>query len=91
MDEKEEFDQLEMIKLPQPPTSDLGVVRCAIAQLVLSDDWHRTAILTTNILINDKPCKILIDSGSCVNAISRNTINQIGLKLVPHPKPYNVS
>ena len=87
VDEKEEFDQLAMIKLPQPPTLDLGVVRCAIVQPVLSDDWRKTAILTTNILINEKPCKILIDSGSCVNAISRNTINRTGLKQFNIPSP----
>ena len=79
-----------MITCPQPPTPNLGVIRCIITQPVLSDDWRRTTILTTNILINDKPCKILIDSGSCVNAISRNTINRTGLKPVSHPKPYNV-
>ena len=80
IDEEEEFDQLAMIKLPQPTLPDLGVVRCAIAQPVPTDDWHRTALLTTNILLNDKPCKILIDSASCVNAISRNTINKNGVE-----------
>ena len=91
VDEEEEFDQLAMITHPHQVQPDLGVVRCAIAHPVPTDDWRRTAILTTNILINDKPCKILIDSGSCVNAISRNTINRTGLKPVQHPKPYKVS
>ena len=62
VDEEEEFNQLAMIRLSQPTLPDLEVVRCAIAQPVPTDDWRRTAILTTNILINDKTCKILIDS-----------------------------
>ena len=91
LNDEEKFDQLAIVKLPQPLKLDLGVVRCAIAQPLPLNDWRRTVILTMNILINDKPYKVLIDSGSCVNAISRSTINRTGLAAVPHPKPYQVS
>ena len=91
LNDEEEFDQLAIVKLPQSSKPDLGVVRCAIAQPIPSTDWRRTAILTTNILINDKPYKVLIDSGSCVNAIFRSTVNRTRLAAVPHPKPYHVS
>ena len=91
VEEEEEYDQLAMIKLSQPSKLNLGVVRCDIAQPLPSYDWRRTSILTTTILINDKTCKILINSESCVNAISRNTVNRKGLKPVQYPKPYKVS
>ena len=54
-------------------------------------NWHKTSILSTNILINGKPCKVLVDSGSCVNAISCGTIGMTSLQVTPHPKPYKVS
>ena len=91
LNEEEEFDQLAIIKFFQPLKLYLGVVRCVIAQPVPANDRRRTAILTMNVLINDKPYKVLIDSGSCINAISRSTINRTGLAAVPHPKPYHVS
>ena len=89
--EKIDYEQKDMIKLLTPVKPDLGVVRCAITQPKVSDDWRRIAILTTNVMINDKPCKILIDSGSYVNAISRNTVNRTGLRSIQHPKTYKVS
>ena len=69
----------------------LNVVRCALAQPKPADDWRRTTILQTLILINDKVCKVIIDSGSCINAISQNTVARTMLKAVPHPHPYKVS
>ena len=75
----------------RPDQVQLNVVRCALAQPQPITDWRKTFILSTNILINGKPCKVLVDSGSCVNAISRGTIGRTGLQVTPHPKPYKVS
>ena len=41
--------------------------------------------------IGDKSCKIRVDSGSCINAVSSKLVSMIGLKAVPHPYPYKVS
>ncbi|XP_078440850.1 zinc knuckle (CCHC-type) family protein [Wolffia australiana] len=35
--------------------------------------------------------KLIVDSGSCVNAIFEDTARKLGLTLVLHPTPYNVS
>ena len=75
----------------RPDQVQLGVVRCALAQPQPTTDWHRISILSTNILINEKSCKVLVDSGSCVNAISHGTIGRTSLQVMPHPKPYKVS
>ena len=36
-------------------------------------------------------CKLIVDSGSCVNAVSDTMIPRLGLSTHPHPTPYDVS
>ena len=69
----------------------LGVVRCILSQTKVQEDWRRTNILHTFFKLGDKVCKVIIDSGSCVNAISTNAIKSFGLAPIPHPHPYKVS
>ena len=69
----------------------LSVVRCTLSLPQQIDDWRRTAILQFLIQIKDKFCRVLVDSGSSINAISQKTITRTGLKVVSHPRPYNVS
>jgi hypothetical protein len=75
----------------QIKTIRLGVVRCALTQPKRTKDWRRTAIVYTYIKCRDKGCKIIIDSGCCINAVSSGSVSRLGLKFVPHPKPYSVS
>ncbi|XP_035551749.1 uncharacterized protein LOC118349905 [Juglans regia] len=74
-----------------PDTPRLSVVRCTLTQPKGTDDWRRHAIFHTYIKINDKGCKIIVDSGSCINAVSVATVSRLGLQPVPHPQPYSVS
>jgi len=69
----------------------IGVVRCILTQAQTEEDWCWTSILRTFIKIRNKVCKIIIDSGSCVHAITTETAKSLGLTLVPHPSPYKVS
>ena len=69
----------------------VGVVKCILTQTKTQEDWRRTNILHTFVKLGDKVCKIIIDSGSCVNAIFINAIKTLGLPTVPHPNPYKVS
>ncbi|GFZ18371.1 hypothetical protein Acr_27g0001100 [Actinidia rufa] len=69
----------------------LGVVRCALTQAKEDNDWRRNAIFYTYIKCGEKDCKVIIDSGSCINAVSSSTVSRLGLKPVPHPSPYHVS
>ena len=69
----------------------LGVVRCILTQTKEQEDWRRSNILQTFIKIGEKVCKVILDSGSCVNAISTATVKNLGLPTVPHPNPYKVS
>jgi len=66
------------------------MVRCPLEQPKETDDW-RSAIFHAYIKCGDKSCKVIIDSRSCINAVPSGTVIGLGLKLVPHPNPYNVS
>ena len=35
--------------------------------------------------------KVILDNGSCVNAVSPDTVNLLGLNIAPHPSSYKVS
>ncbi|XP_078445572.1 uncharacterized protein LOC144714667 [Wolffia australiana] len=41
--------------------------------------------------IGDRSCKLIVDSGSCINAVSKDATAKLGLALVPHPEPYHIS
>ena len=72
-------------------TCHLSVVRCALAQLKENDDRHRTSNFQNLTKIGDKNYRVIIDSGSCVNAVVSGMVIKLGLKSVPHPQPYKVS
>ena len=50
-----------------------------------------TVIFQTCIKCEDKGCKIIIDNESCITAVSSTAVICLGLKLISHSKPYNVS
>ncbi|KAF5463711.1 hypothetical protein F2P56_013855 [Juglans regia] len=74
-----------------PDTPRLSIVRCTLTQPKGANDWRRHAIFHTYIKINDKGCKIIVDSRSCINAVYVATVSHLGLQPVPHPQPYSVS
>jgi len=41
--------------------------------------------------IGGRSGKIIVDNGSCINAVSFTVIAKLGLKAVPHPYPYRVT
>jgi len=43
------------------------------------------------VKIEDKNCKVLVDSESGINAISFKVTEKLGLEVVPYPHPYKVS
>ncbi|PKU75292.1 hypothetical protein MA16_Dca019338 [Dendrobium catenatum] len=95
MDDDEEFfdeeDTAVVHCLQKMNHLDLQVVRCAFSQPKPSDDWRRTSIFYTFTKIGDKNCKVIIDSGSCINAVSSAMISKLQLRTTPHPNPYKVA
>jgi len=41
--------------------------------------------------IEDKNCKIIVDSETCISAISFKSLENLGLEVVPHSHPFKVS
>jgi len=55
------------------------------------DEWLRTNIFHTTCIVANKVCKMVIDSGSCENVVSEETVQKLQLKTDRHPKPYKLS
>jgi hypothetical protein len=64
-------------------TMRLGVVRYALTQPEKTKDWRMPVIFHTYIKCKDKGCKIIIDNGSCINAIFSNIIAHLDLNKFP--------
>jgi hypothetical protein len=58
-------------------TPRLSVVCCTLTQSKDSDDSRCHAIFHTYIKINGKGCKVIVDNGSCINAISVTTVSRL--------------
>nr|ABD63103.1 gag-pol polyprotein, related [Asparagus officinalis] len=90
-DFEDDADDTVLGCLRQIETPTISVVRSAISQPKTVDDWRRTFIFHTFTKIGDKNYKVIVDSGSCINAVSSAMIAKLGLKVVSHPNPYKVS
>ena len=47
-------------------------------------DWRRTATFYIFTKIGDKSCKVILDSESCINAISSRLCENLGLEIISH-------
>jgi len=69
----------------------VAVVTCTLAQPKDTDDWRRIMTFHTWTKIGDNNCKIIVDSGSCINTVSFSLVSKKELKMVPHPSPCKVA
>ena len=72
------------------PTADQAGIPSPTPDPV-ADCALRTSIFYTYVKINGQVCKLIVDSSSCVNAMSDTMIPRLGLATHPHPTPYYVS
>ena len=63
-------------------TRHLNVVRYPLAKPKENDDCRRTLIFQTLTKIGSKNCRVIINSGSCVNAVASSIVTKLGLKTV---------
>jgi len=70
--------------------TQLGVVRCTLAQPEQSNDWRRTAIFQTGTKIENKNCKVIVESGSCINVVASKLITTLEMKPVKYANHYKV-
>uniref|UniRef100_A0A251TRQ2 RNA-directed DNA polymerase n=1 Tax=Helianthus annuus TaxID=4232 RepID=A0A251TRQ2_HELAN len=59
----------------------------------LGDDtlWLRNNIFRTKCTSKGKVCTVIIDGGSCENMVATSMVDKLGLKLEPHPDPYQLT
>ena len=77
--------------LPGPTPTTLIAPQTAPTLPSTQDHTQRTRVFYIVVRIGDKTTKLIVDSGSCVNAVSREATKRLGLATTPHPIPYKVS
>jgi len=75
----------------KPNEGGLLVVRCILGQVPKEFENQRENIFHSRCQINNKTCSLIIDSGSCVIVASTRVVDKLGLKTIPHAKPYKLS
>ena len=68
------------------PSSPTGVTTPTATDLV-----QCSSVFYIYLRMGDRSCKLIVDSGSCINVVSEDSVAKLGLTLVPHPAPYFVS
>jgi len=71
-------------------TTHLSVVKCALTtSLKIRSEKSATFHMFTKN--EDKSCKVIVDSESCIYAISLKSLEYLELEVIPHPHPFKVS
>ena len=66
-------------------STHLSVAKCVPSQPAEKDDWRRTITFHMFTKIGDKSCKVIMNSESCINAISSRLCENLGLEIIPYP------
>ncbi|KAJ9549290.1 LOW QUALITY PROTEIN: hypothetical protein OSB04_021833 [Centaurea solstitialis] len=53
--------------------------------------WLRNNIFRTRCTVKGKVCTIIVDGGSCENMVAVVMVEKLGLKVEPHPEPYQLT
>ncbi|KAI4372829.1 hypothetical protein MLD38_011013 [Melastoma candidum] len=95
-DGEEEFDEnvdpvwdAEEIE-EYPDEGELLVVRKDLSVTPAREENHRESIFHTRCTVEGKVCLVIVDSGSCTNAMSRTMIEKLKLPIEAHPHPYRL-
>jgi len=71
--------------------TQLGVVTCSLARPEPLNDRRSTVIFQTCTKIDNKCCKVIVDSDSYINVVASTLITTLGMRPVKHPNPYKVT
>ena len=81
----------EFSKLESETGENLMIRKVLIRQPNPSEPKKRRALFRVRYKIQGKVCKVIVDSGSTYNIISKKTVKKLKLKKVPHTNPYKVT
>jgi len=91
VDEEITGDDVGLNCIRPTPSIYISVVNCALSKPKEKDEWRRTTIFHMFTRIGGRSYKVIVYSGSCINAVSFTVITKFGVKVVPHPHPYKVT
>ena len=69
----------------------LMMKRTLIQAPMLVEPPQRKTLFRTNCKSHGKECKVVIDSSSTENIVSKETVDKLNLERIPHPNPSHVS
>ena len=75
----------------KPNEGGLWVFRRMLGQFPKELGFQRENIFHSRCLIHKKLYSLIIDSRSCVNVVSTRIVKKLGLKTIPHARPYKLS
>ncbi|RDY03092.1 hypothetical protein CR513_13365, partial [Mucuna pruriens] len=91
-DEMPPLEDCNDVEVVAPVNGYILVTRHALSIQPKEDDdmEQREHNFHTRCHINDKVCKMIIDSGSCTNVASTILVEKINLQIAKHPRPYKL-
>ncbi|KAJ4719236.1 RNA-directed DNA polymerase [Melia azedarach] len=91
-DEDDDYDDGEEVDVVDGDEGE--VVSCIVQKLLLApkkeEETQRNKIFCTKGTIKNKVCKLIIDSGSSENIVSKALVNALNLPTEKHPSPYKI-
>nr|GEV25832.1 reverse transcriptase domain-containing protein [Tanacetum cinerariifolium] len=89
---KEDSPEFELL---HPDQGDSLVIQRVLSvapfKFIDDDSWRRNNIFRTKCNFKDKVCNMINDGGSCENVVSTYMVENLALKTVDHPEPYQLT
>ena len=86
-DEMPELESCSDGSIEEPIKGDMLVTRRVLSAQIKEDciEEQRDNLFHTRCHVQGKACLMIIDGGSCTNAVSSFLISRLGLPTIPHP------
>ena len=76
--------------MPDHGTSLVAQRSLKIGSIASKQDWLQSNVFHIRCTSEDKVCLVIVDSRSFENCVSMKMVQKLDLKMIPHPKPYNL-
>ena len=90
VEEEVESDHEDELTMPDHDTSLVAPRNLKIGVGASEEDWLQSNVFHTRCTSKGKVCLVIVDSGSFENCVSMKMVQKLDLKMIPHPKPYNL-
>ena len=76
--------------MPDHGTSLVAQRSLKIGAVASEEDWLQSNVFHTRCTSKGKVFLVTVDSMSFDNCVSMNMVQKLDLKMIPHPRPYNL-